>query len=107
MQAKSFPCLVWRLAQTHHEGALLIMSQSVKIPQSTLWRWVRGLPRAYNPVLVRRLAEAHDLAFEELWDRIQADERIRNAGKEVPTPDLGDIPRGPVPLGGRHGGRRR
>src|SRR5688572_26856735 len=98
MTPASFPVLIFTLAQEHHEGALLRMSMEAGVPQSTLWRWMRGLPKQYDPVLVRQLAEHYNLKFTAVWELIRRDEDARMAGKKIVLPDLSQIRRGPVPM---------
>lgn len=97
MKVPSFPVLVYRLAQQHHDGALLVMAMASGVPQSTLWRWVRGLPTHYSPELVRRVCDTYDLAFTEVWEVIARDTAQKVQGKKVPLPDLSSVTAGPVP----------
>lgn len=105
-QAESFPMLVHAIAQEYHAGSLLVMQEYTKrgprqLGQSTLWRWVRGLPRMYNYRLVQHLCDCYRLRFEDVWAVIQRDDRRLLNGEAVPLPDVSDIKRGPLSLEAR------
>ena len=86
---ESFPFLIHTLAQLHHRGCLLTMTQKSGIPHTTLWRWERGLSRQYDPRLVRTLCEYYRLNQDDVWHLIRRDTDLRDAGKSVPVPALG------------------
>jgi len=97
MDDRSFPLLIWRLVQEHHDGNMLAMHHATRIPQSSLWRWLHGLAQTPRRELLLRLCEHYGLRFPEVWALISRDVNRVVAGRPVPLPDMSDRKPGPKP----------
>src|SRR3990167_1952594 len=97
MDAKSFPMLVMKLAEIHHDGNLLEMSQKTRIPQSSLWRWTHGLAQVPRLDLLEKLCRRYHLRLPAVWNLVSRDVTRVVTGRDVPLPDMSDRKPGPKP----------
>lgn len=97
MPDRSFPLLVSRVIESKHGGNLLAASRACGVPQTSLWRWSRGMAQVPRIDLLQRFCEHYGFRFESVWELVSRDVVRTAAGKRVPLPDLSDARPGPKP----------